>query len=487
MLLSSLTLSAQEKVRELVSADYDRASISLIFVDRGNLTGDVAKFYKQIGLPAKFDVNKISTKLFTRACLKNGTITDVEHMTAYVNNANIGNEVISYIYNRKSDGTFDDSLIKERAKYNATDQDIRNIEAAKVKDQWLEMGEKLVESSYIIVYDISDITSRVNSSGQISYRAQTNAMVFKINADKNVIYDFYMNGWADDTYSPEDKARAKIAFDLMKFDMEFVASATGKGSSSSTSSSNATIYEACMDAHEDLFINLEKQISKWQVATSVVSIHPIAAKIGTKENVQNADRYAVYAYRENKDGELISVKRGMVRATVVSNNDGIATGNTEPTYFYQISGGLNVREGYTLVEKKDSKFGGSISAGMTPAGIRVGLDMDFIAHISKRGCITYPLINIGLDFGKETNLDGSLGLGFGMPISRYFEFMPYATLGGYYSIDADKLSAYFIEPGVRAAITIQPLSIYVGLGYDVCLGTRLKSGVVLKGGIKWTF
>ena len=215
--------------------------------------------------------------------------------------------------------------------------------------------------------------------------------------------------------------------------------------------------------------------------------------------MKNGDRYQAYAYKEDKNGELISVKRGMVRATVISDNKGVATGDTKPSYFYQISGALNIQEGYILQQKNDLKLGAGVVAGIAPNGFRVGLDLDYIAHISKGGCITYAMINAGMNFmeGYTGLYDATIGAGYGIPISRFMELTPFITAGGFLmptelkDYTDETLLSYTVEPGARFAATFQPLSIYVSAGYQLNIpvyeGILFESGIFAKFGVKWTF
>ena len=487
-------LSAQEKVKEVVSADYNRNSVSYVFVERNQQhAADVNEFYNNLVVEEKFDHNKIATKML--GVNHTDAAATVEDVTAAVTSANLGKEVISFIFNRKEDGTFDDALLLQRGLYDAKDQDIKNAGAAKVKDQSYEWGEKLVNNSYVVVLDIYN-TEVKNSEKGTTYLVQANAHAYKLDGSKEVVDNFYATAWADASMAEADKAKAVAAFDAMTFDFAHVATVSVMGTSSTTKLTTGSIYRACQSAYESVVYNLEKAIPAWQVATPVVSIKPIAAKIGKKEGLKNGDRYQAYSYKEDKDGELESVKRGMVRATVISQNDTVATGETEPSFFYQISGAGNIQEGYTLKQKNDLKLGATLSLGALANGsgacFRAGLDFDYIAHIGKKGGITYGLLNVGIlpGFASVPVYDASVGVGYGLPISRFFEITP-LVMGGTYMLNfGEKFETYgyFAEPAVRLAATFQPLSIGATLGAHAGIfGVDPIAAFVAKFNIKWTF
>lgn len=513
-LLSVMTLSAQEKVKnEVVSSIFNRPSVSYVLVERNwTYSSDVVKFFDTFQVGEKYDQNNINTKKIKVSCSGNNAATTA-NVAAKVNELNLGKEVISYIFNRQANGNFDDTIIKERGLYNAKDRDIQNLAAAKVTEQAFEWGEPLVNSAYIVVLDIYN-TEQTKSNGTTTYNAKCMANVFKLKADKDVLNEFYTTGWADESYSDAERAAAKKAFDKMQFDLELITTVDVTGTSSTSKYSKGSMYNSCLLAYENVVYELEKKIPSWKATGDIISVRPIAAKIGTKEGVKNGDRFQTYSYKEDRNGNLKSVKQGMVRATVVANNKGVSTGNTKPSYFYQISGAMNVKEGYALEQKNDLKIGVALTYGTNPLGNRIGLDLDYLMNISKRGFITYALVNVGADFKSWEDpllFDVSAGLGYGMPITRFVEVTPSIIVGGLLqptwedaleaAIDDSgaeesegvKFMGYFVEPGVRLAVTIQPLSIFVGTGYQLNFqapsNTALSfdQGLCWKAGIKWTF
>lgn len=479
--LGVMSLNAQSKVKQPVSGEYDRSSVSYVFVNRNSQNSDINKFYQNFKVDAKFDENKIPTKFIDVIHSSNAPVT-AENVTKVISSSQLGKEVISFIFNRKSDGTFDDSIVRERGMYNATDQDILNMRVAKVKEVAYEWGEPLVNSSYIVVYDIFKHQSQKSENGNITYEVEVVAHAYKLIADAEFVNNFYKTAWADASSSEAEKEAARKGFDKIQYNFAHVASVSASGTSSTNSYSTGSFYQACTRAYESAVMSLENKIPAWQTAISVLSTHPIAAKIGTKEGLTNGSRYQAYSFKEDEEGNLKSVKQGMVRATVIADNTGVATGNTKPSYFYQISGVANVQEGWILKQKNDYKIGAALSLGLGALGFRLGLDLDYIANISQRGFITYGMVNVAIN-GEFT--EASAGLGYGVPLTRLFEVTPYAMVGGFMDPETDGIAAYLVEPGVRAALTLQPLSVFAGVGCQYVVGTG--AGAVVKLGVKWTF
>ncbi|MBO7300811.1 MAG: hypothetical protein J6U53_05355 [Tidjanibacter sp.] len=479
--LGVMSLNAQSKVAQPVSTEYNRSSVSYIFVNRSSQNSDIHKFYQNFQVDAKFDDNKIPTKFIDVIHSSNQPVT-AENVTAFVNSSKLGKEVMSFIFNRKSDGTFDDSIVRDRGMYNATDQDILNMRVAKVKEVAYEWGEPLVNSSYVVVYDIYQHQSEKDENGNITYKVNVAAHAYKLNAGTEFINNFYKTAWADASSSEAEKEAARKGFDKMQIEFTHVASVSASGSSSTNSLWTGSFYEACQNAYKSVVQALENRIPAWQTATSVISLNPIAAKIGTKEGLTNGSRYEAYSFREDAQGNLKSVKQGMVRATVVASNTSVASGNSKPSYFYQISGVANIQEGWILKQKNDYKIGAALSLGLGALGFRAGLDLDYIANISQKGCITYAMVNAAINGGFT---EAAAGVGYGVPITRFFEVTPYAMLGGFLDPETDELAAYLLEPGVRVALTLQPLSIFAGVGCQYVVG--IGGAALVKLGAKWTF
>ena len=537
LLSALLTANAQEKVKEVVSDDYDRSGLTVIVVSRGDMYDENSlDFVNTLVIDNKFDANPIGTRSLFLKKDRTQPLTAAE-ADSLIRNSGVSKEILGYIYNRKEDGSMDDALIRYRGHYNADDQDVINAAAAKVGEQHLAWGEGLVNSSYILLLDFFNIRRPVDEkTGEVSdsYILDANAFVYKIDCGSDKLNEFYVTSWASATDTPERKAAAREAFDSLRLDVVPVASA--RASSTSTSGlaggSDAyvdvlagllskslgqeedkegqvkektsapvpeenTVVKAQKYAFADALFKLEKMIPGWQVGVAVISVKPIKAKVGRKEGLSNGSRFRAYSYEEDRDGNLLSRKRGYLRAAEVSDNRQFATGRTEPSTFYQISGVRNIEEGWILKEKKDIKLG--VSANMRIGGLSalsVNATLDYLIHFSKLGS-AYAIVSAGLDplvytqnqifKDKEdnpvaiSNFNLAVGAGYGFRAGRFVEVMPYVVVGtDYLKLDGDmifedlsdeennKNAAFFLEPGLRASFQVAyPFSICLKGGYDL--------------------
>lgn len=575
LLSALLTANAQEKVKEVVSDDYDRSGLTVIVVSRGDMYDENSlDFVNTLVIDNKFDANPIGTRSLFLKKDRTQPLTAAE-ADSLIRNSGVSKEILGYIYNRKEDGSMDDGLIRYRGHYNADDQDVINAAAAKVGEQHLAWGEGLVNSSYILLLDFFNIRRPVDEkTGEVSdsYILDANAFVYKIDCGSDKLNEFYVTSWASATDTPERKAAAREAFDSLRLDVVPVASA--RASSTSTSGlaggSDAyvdvlagllskslgqeedkegqvkektsapvpeenTVVKAQKNAFADAMFKLEKLIPGWQVGVAVISVKPIKAKVGRKEGLSNGSRFRAYSYEEDRNGNLLSRKRGYIRAAAVADNRQFATGRTDPSTFYQISGVRNIEEGWILKEKKDLKVG--VSANMRIGGLSalsVNATLDYLIHFSKLGS-AYAIVSAGLDplvytqnqvfKDKEdnpvaiSNFNLAVGAGYGFRAGRFVELMPYVVVGtDYLKLDGDmvfedftdeennKNAAFFLEPGLRASFQVAyPFSICLKGGYDLLLNDidarthygyinrsldprlRHRSGVFIEAGFRYAF
>lgn len=541
LLSAILTANAQEKVKEVVSDDYDRSGLTVIVVSRGDMYDENSlDFVNTLVIDNKFDANPIGTRSLFLKKDRTQPLTAAE-ADSLIRNSGVSKEILGYIYNRKEDGSMDDGLIRYRGHYNADDQDVINAAAAKVGEQHLAWGEGLVNSSYILLLDFFNIRRPGDEkTGEVSdsYILDANAFVYKIDCGSDKLNEFYVTSWASATDTPERKAAAREAFDSFRLDVVPVASA--KASSTSLMSNllgetDISVVKAQKNAFADAMFKLEKLIPGWQVGVAVISVKPIKAKVGRKEGLSNGSRFRAYSYEEDRDGNLLSRKRGYLRAAAVADNRQFATGRTEPSTFYQISGVRNIEEGWILKEKKDLKVG--VSANMRIGGLSalsVNATLDYLIHFSKPGSV-YAIVSAGLDplvyaqnqifKDKEdnpvaiSNFNLAVGAGYGFRAGRFIEVMPYVVVGtDYLKLDGDmvfedftdeennKNATFFLEPGLRASFqVIYPFSICLKGGYDLLLNDidarthydyinrnldprlRHRSGVFIEVGFRYAF
>jgi len=503
----SLQLAAQPKI---VTSDYNRNSLSFVAVQRGDSRdGAVAHAVEFFSPGAKFDINDIRTNNIRIRKSRDESIYESE-ISESVNAVPFGKEILASIFNRDSNGMMNEKTVLYRGNYDAKDQDVINARAARVGEESLgDMGYSLVKNSYIVVTDFYNFESNTNKDGKVTWTANARGFAYRIGIDDAMLNDFFETCWIYDEDNRATRDAKLRAFDNLEVPMEFVASSVSGGSGS-------TVEGAALSCLSGLITGLENVIPEWEVAVGVVSTKPLRAKIGTKEGLTNGARYRAYSYTENRDGQLKSVPRGFLRATTISDNMSISTGQTEPSEFYQISGLTNIEEGWTIKQSNDVKIG--VAPGLragAPGGSAFAIDADWLMEVKTGGSMQYVLFTMAFPFGESNYIPMLItaGYGYAIHLTRMFEIMPYFQLGadgifGSHEVssgdrDTWKNLALVLEPGARVAVNVAyPLQVYAKAYADVIpsfiQGYRYKmynqylnhphnGGVGVQFGIKWTF
>jgi len=491
-----------------VARDYDRNGLSVMVVEREvSYDYDVSGMILGMDWGGKFDMNPIPT---TSVAVSGSRWLPIaaEDVTEAVSKTDAGKEVLAYIFGRTADGMMNDSIVKFRGAYNATDQEVINARASAVGVAALgDRGYALVNSSYLMVMDVV----YVKNSDHGTLTSRVDAYVYKVALSKEKLDDFLEKCWIFEDDSEEVRAQKMKNFDEYQVDLEFVTSTPSYGSGDSVEES---VTRACFTG----LTYLEDEIPQWNVATTIYSTKPLRAKIGTKEGLHNGARYRAYTYREDAEGNLIAVKRGYLRATEVCENRTVSTGESAMSRFYQISGGANIQEGWTIEQSNDTRFGlivGAKYGGVAHEGYSVTADLDYIPIVTKNGSNFYVMLSLAVDVTNGTaNYSSAIGAGFGLHATRFVEITPYLMLGddclaGSKSSSSSSSSssrrtyskkvAYLLEPGVRVAVNIAyPMQLVIKGSYDWLFSkgewykesaknARHDSGGGISAGLKWTF
>ena len=488
----------QEKVNDVVSDEYNRSSISVVYLSRGDAYDSQLKNYIKTNFMnsekvSKFDINFIKTKELNISVPRNTQIT-VDKINSNPEFQLIGKEILSYWFNRKDNGEMDAKIVEQRGRYNVTDQDYFNAQVAKVGLSALkDGGYELVKNSYVLFLDYSNVAKNVDDKGNVCWTSYANVYGNKLNYTDEV-YNTVMNSWIYDDDDETVKQQKNEIWNNMNVGLNFVASGDY---SVSKSESDGGLETSAIESYQSAIHVLENKIDKWSVASAITHVKPLRAKIGKKEGVKNAARYRAYIYTEDENGNLKSVSKGYVRATKVADNRINASGETPESEFYQISG-FRLSEGAILKQKNDWGLGGGLS-------YRVGsfngyyLNLDKLISINTKGVSQYALVNIGFNILSENKLEdnglytstssgvsfvnASLGYGVGIrPFIRYFELMPYVLVGidginvnGEEDNDSDdssfsEKSAYTGSLGLKFNMNIAyPLQLFGSLDYSALL------------------
>ena len=114
MLSICIGANAQTKVKEVVTDSYNRNSLSVVVVQRGdNYDGTVLTTVRGEGIAEKFDANEIGTKA-VHVMKNRDTALSIDELNEVIGKNDFGKEIVSYVFNRTSDGIVETIMLMIR-------------------------------------------------------------------------------------------------------------------------------------------------------------------------------------------------------------------------------------------------------------------------------------------------------------------------------------------------------------------------------------
>jgi hypothetical protein len=494
-----------------VQTQYMRPSVTNVYIDtRGNLTGKVIEALNRQKTLSKFNDHSISGNEFYIPDTLNNAILKAlleEKVTKYV-----VEKWFPYDKEQKAHST---EVIEQRGVFNATDADVIASKASARKDALLkDVGEQLLDFSYIIVYTPSDIEQTVNKTEtyvQKGYKGNCKVSVWKLDWSEEVENNFY-NQWT------QENAIHSVAFPVEHIiDLSMPISITDDPLKPASGDEDLlNIFATAILAEADLRIT--KKVSDFQVKAPIteVKINAVYAKIGAKESVTVDKRYFASEIVLEDAGQSLK-RKGVVRATSkIAKNDTIATGEGPSTKFYQTYGKF-LKESMLLTEKPDYGIGISLMGGLSAnARVELGIGMYASSLVKKLripygvkayGQISYPFKKLqGVTFEQDNGeYKEQTFLVYSAGLSKDFYFAHILALTPYVGYSAllvpDKYSITFedictennkssggIEAGVNFTVAIlDNFQGIVNAGYNMVTGTWYKSPIQANIGLRFQF
>lgn len=576
--VSSAVFAGGAVKKQTISSDYSRNSVTKVVVVYGDQwDSHVITGIDSIDTGSKFDVNVLTTKKIhlkgafrteeaqqnakaasapsqssggakgffaglgdsfkgsgAVAAAKPDTLTQ-RLLTEYLNDNNVGKEIFDYELMVDNNGRFHYDIMVERSRWNATDKDVQLDNASQVKTM-NENGEALLANSYIIVFDAKDPrigeTTDKNGNKKPVYMANVTGYVFMVDSAAAVIGNILHNMWIEDNDDINTANQKRELYRNVHIPMICVAA------QSISASSEKSMQNAITKSYDGVLRKLENKISAWAVTATPEKVRPyITAKVGTKEGIKNTQRFKIYKNKEKVTKDIdgndstysYTAKVGYARATVINDNEEVATGNTGVSYFYQISGGI-MKGTEFLKQSNDIKLGVSIDYNYNGLGWEnqkifgafsmVDVTFDYLAYMHKNGISHYARINVGYDIltskmlkngliaanegiteeQAESAIQGtwlekgvsfvnvSAGYACGLKVKQIMEFQPMINVGvdlPVYHAKVDltkdqKKTNYgvFIDPALRIVFNCgYPFQLFVQADYSVMVlqGDTYKS------------
>jgi hypothetical protein len=494
MVLSAQKAKVSDKVVDgsQISNDYNRISLTYLMLDNstGKYFSMMKESFKDVVVSEKYDDNSIDQHFVTSS----GSSASAYFIKEALVSKHFVNSVIAKWFSRKEDGSFGVELMHQRGLYNATDGEVLTANASKrgmarIKDA----GEQLINSSFIIVFEINDLITmdelydREQKSSKTSIKRYKNGFaaniighVYQIDFNDTISNFFFEKLWAEP--GDADLAFKKESFDNFRFPIKYLTTTkvTLESSQWNPGYSTSPPFQLSPDIIMFGLIqggiglcleDLEENFGQFKVTTSIYKTWPIRAKIGTKEGLERDQRYFVFQMTQDNNGKIVGKRKGVIRANRVIDNSYESTGKTQPSSFYQVAGGT-LKKGMTLQQKSDR--GIAFSFGISQGSVG-GIDIRFEGDLTRMSSKLPPMVKIFLeggfqpstydvtdDYGGTTTYTNfwRYGFGFGKEFCflRNFKLQPFAGIGLEEVSDEDDskavLKSPYVHPGFIFGINI---------------------------------
>ncbi len=494
LLLASLTTTIGQVQK--VPSSYDRSAITVMVLDfRGGLhAAELAAQSQAINFTQKFFNNNLSSLLMPAPFNRTDITSDKSELIkqSLVQNK-VPNGIIATWYAMNSDGMMSQDLIHERGMFNATDDAFLKSKTTKRGNAELEeYGNRLINRSYILILDYTNLYT-MEELKQPSYRgwkSTVNGYLFKLNYSQEVQNKLY-EAWIYEDDSPAVKAEKKQKFSQLEVPLDFVTMTTVNIDASQQKERNSTIKMLIPDkSPEELFAelvqkgydenlySLEKKVEDFKVKTNLTNVHPLQAKIGTKEGILTDYRFFAFENVLNENTNVTKQKmRGVIRATskIVDNNK-VTTGSSGTTEFYQTAG-RKLETGYLLQQRNET--GVEVSLGFASGeigGLTGRADYRLGRFIGVPALFAYVAGGVQAQTYDESEyafLRYEAGLAKGLQLSRNMELRPYAGYGYEKTTygDAGIISTNYMTVGTNLSLNItHNAQLWGGAGYTMFIG-----------------
>ena len=491
----STSVFAQEDVKSTTVVEttlargYIRPTLTVAYVTDGSSKAREVLSELQEMSTGQFNFNIVKLPIKTLDLSGVNEKEGVEQLKSYAESLfkeqNVGQQIMHCWFPRfdETNKSYSLDVLLERGAYGATDADVLAAEASKrgKEGRLFELGERMIDRSYVQVIYLSSETKGEKVVTHLK------SVLYKLNFGDEVRTNFYEKGF-----------NSVDGIDKMDFPLTFVAE-----------TKKVTVDDDIASAYDELLTRMSQVNADFQVQSPVLEVHPLQAKIGTKEGLQVDDRFYVMEMVQQADGTMKDKRRVTYRVTKqIADNSKNADGHSEDyTTFYQVAGG-SCDKGMTLVSKKD--IGTSVIPVLSTNFVGAEIEQRISKWIGVPGTFTYVRVGLpigakGIDFEKygpvkfdyadengkkipATMLQWGVGLRKEFNFARCLNFATHASINGYYLvISGDNLSvrdennnirliekspaAYTATAGVRLGVQVVPaLGFFVGSDYGLTFG-----------------
>lgn len=357
------TAERREKIKKMDAAvagklKYRRSSLYTMMLDdnRRERYRVIKDAFGNAVLSEKFNDHNIGPYLIPAHGMS-GEKDQTKLIEQYLNNKGVARDLVAKWFNRDENGNFNMNLIAERGQYNASEIDVKVAQSSvRGKAMLADAGRELIGNTFVIVYDYKytnkeeqakkrggflDVVSTVASVAGYDdvaniaqgarvasdvmgkgYFVRTTSYLYRLVWNDDVANEFYTYLWNDASDSDPKRKELFDRSDLFK--LEYVGLEKSRNNLQSTiftsKSDNQLIEIATTRAVDKNIGKLQRTYEEFRVKTPLLSTEPIAAQIGTKEDIERGDKFEVLEQILDEDGTTYYDKIGTIKVQKVWDN-----------------------------------------------------------------------------------------------------------------------------------------------------------------------
>jgi len=344
---------------------YERSSLYMMMVKHPQYAynKEIEHVFSRIQFPERFNDHSLSNKSVIFSSSSEDLTNSIQK---FLDQKEIGRRLVSKWFHRSKEGAFDMSLIKQRGFYNATVTDWKMASLSHRNKAVLEdAGENLIDNTYVVINDIryinrstawnsikdiasvasgfaagvasiitmgADVTGFGQGEGELGgeyawlygqltdkikgFAVNVTSYLFRLRWNEETANHFYQDYYMEADEFDAEKATAYVKKAGPLFRMEYVGQVENKSSKTVLSgirTNEELIRKVCTRALDKNIADLQHEFSDFRIKAPLVSVSPLRAYIGMKEDVTENSRYEVLEREATNDGRILYKRVGIIK------------------------------------------------------------------------------------------------------------------------------------------------------------------------------
>ena len=368
--------------------EYRRSSIYTILINHKEqkFATEIKDAFVSLPVPDKYNDHNLSVKVLTMSGKLKDAKSDDENkeITEFLNNNKVASRLVGKWFNRDIfTGECNSDLVKERGLYDANTYDVIMAEkSARSMALLQDSGEELIGNTFVLVNDIRyvdkektgkaiggalrilgalasiasgvDVTDLTDNLGSMmetlkGFKVKVNTFLYQLVWDEETMMDFYTTMYSNGP----DNEKVKV-FENRRgdFKLKYVGKVESKGGDVSFMGVNLDepinmVRKACQRALDENIADLQQDFEAFRTNSPLISVEPLKAHVGLKENVTPGSRFEVLQAIEDETGKRTYKRVGVITPEkdqiwdnrYMALEEGAANASIGATTFKKVSGG----------------------------------------------------------------------------------------------------------------------------------------------------